>query len=107
LRSDQVQGGDAPLFDRAAMLGFVQTMAGRTRYEAVGQMAGLGSRILASLSGGAIKQMPPPLSGWTQSRHFPPFAKQSFRAQWRARVKRRQLSGRMRLDPPEHSDDAT
>ena len=89
LRSDQVEEGETAWLDQAAMTGFLQTVKSRSRYENAGKMASIGSNLLSSLSGGNIKFMPPPLSAWTQSRNFPPFAKQSFRELWRDRVARR------------------
>jgi len=94
LRADQVRDGEGALFDKAAMFGFVQTMQSRARYEGAGKLASLGSNLLENLSGGNIKFMPPPLSGWTQSRDFPAFAKRSFREMWQERTSRRQeISG--------------
>jgi hypothetical protein len=46
--------------------------------------------MLAALNGGSIGYMPPPFSGWTKSRSFPPLAKKSFRAQWAERTANRQ-----------------
>lgn len=89
LRADQVEAGEAPLFDRVAMQGFVQTMKSRARYESAGKVASLSSNVLAAFSGGNLKFMPPPLSGWTQSRDFPPFARRSFRELWQERQARR------------------
>jgi L-lactate dehydrogenase complex protein LldF len=34
---------------------------------------------------GWLKKLPPPLSGWTDHRHFPAFAKRSFRQAWAER----------------------
>jgi len=94
LRADQVRDGEGALFDKAAMFGFVQTMQSRARYEGAGKIASLGSNLLENLSGGNIKFMPPPLSGWTQSRDFPAFAKRSFREMWQERTSRRkEISG--------------
>ena len=90
LRSGQVEAGAAPLFDRIAMQGFIQTMQSQGRYEHAGRLASIGSNLLAGLNGGNIKFMPPPLSGWTESRDFPPFARKSFRELWRERRSRRQ-----------------
>ncbi len=89
LRGDQVAAGEDPLFDRVAMRGFVQTMKSRSRYENAGKLANIGSALLAGMSGGNIKFMPPPFSGWTESRDFPPFAAKSFRDLWRERKGRR------------------
>jgi L-lactate dehydrogenase complex protein LldF len=94
LRAGQVDDGDASLFDKAAMLGFVQTMKSRVRYESAGKLASIGSNMLASMSGGNLKFMPPPLANWTQSRDFPPFARRSFRELWKERLARRkEISG--------------
>ncbi len=94
LRDDAVQGGETSWFDKVAMQGFVKTMQSRVVYENAGKLASLGSNVLAGLSGGNIKFMPPPLNAWTQSRDFPPFAKRSFRELWRERSSRRkEISG--------------
>lgn len=42
-----------------------------------------GSRLVAAPTGGWIKALPPPLNGWTQSRDFPAFAKNSFQSEFR------------------------
>jgi L-lactate dehydrogenase complex protein LldF len=94
LRADQVDEGEAAWFDRAAMRGFVETMKSRARYEAAGKLASIGTNLMAGFTGGNLKFMPPPLSAWTQSRDFPPFARQSFRQLWQARQQRRkEISG--------------
>ena len=92
LRSDQVEDGEAAWFDHQSMRGFVFAMQDRRRYEQAGKLANVGSNLLAGMSGGNIKFMPPPLSAWTQSRNFPPFAKKSFRDQWSERLGRRKTA---------------
>ena len=89
LRSDQVERGDAPFFERAALQGFVRAMSSQSSYENSGKLASASTRIMAGLSGGNIQFAPPPLSGWTQSRSLPPFAKKSFRQLYRERMVRR------------------
>lgn len=89
LRADYVDEGHAPWFDKRAMQGFLWAMQDRRRYEAAGKLGSLGSNLLAGLSGGSIKALPPPLSAWTQTRNFPALAKQSFRAQWAERIARK------------------
>jgi L-lactate dehydrogenase complex protein LldF len=89
LRADQVEDGEAPWADAQSMKGFLFAMSSRRRYEQAGKLAGLGTNMMASLSGGHIKALPPPLSAWTNSRDFPAFAKKSFRAQWSERLSRR------------------
>ncbi|MCC6170392.1 MAG: iron-sulfur cluster-binding protein [Caldilineaceae bacterium] len=91
LRADYVQEGESPWVEHQAIKGFVYAMQSRARYEAAGKAGSLGSNMLARLSGGAVKTLPPPLSGWTNSRDFPPFAKKSFRQQWAERLRRRKV----------------
>ena len=78
LRSDQVEEGATTLVDRVALRSFIHSVSNQNRYEGAGTMARLGSMLLAGISGGTIKLLPPPLSGWTESRDFPPFARKSF-----------------------------
>jgi L-lactate dehydrogenase complex protein LldF len=89
LRADQVDSGEAGWLDHQAMRSFAFAMQDRGRYEAAGRLARFGSGILASFFGGEIRALPPPLSAWTDTRNFPPFAKNSFREQWRERLARR------------------
>lgn len=89
LRSDQVADGESPLFDTMAIKSFVHTMKNRSRYENAGKLASIGSSLLTGFSGGNLTYMPPPLSAWTESRDFPPFARKSFRERWRERRSRR------------------
>jgi L-lactate dehydrogenase complex protein LldF len=93
LRADQVEDGRSNWFDKQAMQGFLFAMRDRGRYEQAGKLANFGTNIIASLSGGHIKTLPPPLSAWTNSRDFPAFAKKSFRDQWNERLARRKTVG--------------
>ena len=93
LRADQVEDGKANWFDKQSMQGFLFAMRDRKRYEQAGKLANFGTNMLASMSGGSIKTLPPPLSAWTNSRDFPAFAKKSFREQWQARLARRKTVG--------------
>jgi len=86
-RSDQVQNGKSGWFDGQAIRSFAQTMKSRRRYELAGKVAGATSNLMAGSDNGNIQAMPPPLSGWTHSRNFPPFAKKSFRDIWASREK--------------------
>jgi L-lactate dehydrogenase complex protein LldF len=88
-RADQVAAGDAAWVDRQAMQAFVQTMKSPGRYATAASFAWAGTGLLAGLGGGNITFMPPPFAGWTQSRNFPPFAKRTFRDQWKARQARK------------------
>jgi L-lactate dehydrogenase complex protein LldF len=93
LRGDQVQDGEAPWLNQQAMQGFARVMQSQSLYENAGKMGGLSTGLLAGLSGGNIKFMPPPFAGWTKSRDFPPLAKKSFRSQWRERQSRGKENG--------------
>jgi L-lactate dehydrogenase complex protein LldF len=92
-RADQAAKGESAWVDRQAMQAFVQTMRSPGRYAAAGKFARAGTGLLSSLSGGNVQFMPPPFANWTRSRDFPPFAKRSFREQWRDRQ-----SGRKKID---------
>jgi L-lactate dehydrogenase complex protein LldF len=60
-------------------------------FEMGGKAASIASRAMTTLLGGEPDEgmptgdlkLPPPLSGWTQNRDFPPFAQQSFHDWWR------------------------
>lgn len=93
LRADQVDEGHVSWFDKQSMQGFLFAMRDRKRYEQGGKLASWGTNLLASLSGGEIKTLPPPLSAWTNSRDFPAFSKKSFRDQWSERLARRRKVG--------------
>lgn len=49
------------------------------------KLSGVGARLLAGVQGkgGWLTKLPPPLSGWTQHRDFPPFAVKSFSQQFK------------------------
>jgi L-lactate dehydrogenase complex protein LldF len=53
----------------------------RGLYELLLKVAGWGQRLLPQ-KGGMLRYLPPPFSGWTQSRDIKPLAKQSFIQQW-------------------------
>jgi len=94
LRHDIVAEGETSRWERMGMQSFAQIMHNPTLYESGGKMAGLGSNLLAWFGGGSVKRLPGAFAGWTDSRNFPPFAKQSFRSLWRERTKRRKsISG--------------
>lgn len=82
LRADLVKENAGNKAEHLGIQAFVKMAESRQRYEQGGKLASLGSNVLANLSGGNIKFMPPPLNGWTQHRDFPPFAKKSFREWW-------------------------
>lgn len=92
LRADLVEDEAAPRLEKLAIQGYVKAMNSREMYERGGKLASLSTNLLAGMTGGAIKWMPPPLDGWTQHRDFPPFAKKSFREWWTERQKIRNRS---------------
>ena len=89
LRADLVEAKANPRLEKLAMQGFVKAMSSREIYERGGKLASISTNLLAGLTGGEIKWMPPPLNGWTDHRDFPPFAKKSFREWWEERQKLR------------------
>lgn len=93
LRADAVASKETSLFERQAIKSFVRSMSSRKSYVTAGKLASISTGVMAGLSGGNIKFAPPPLSGWTASRTLPRFAARSFRSQWAARQKQRQMQG--------------
>ncbi len=92
LRADFVQQGATPWVERRAMQGFQWAAGSRSLFENGAKAASMGTGILASMGGGSIRYLPPPFSGWTKSRGFPPLAKKSFRTQWAERMARREAA---------------
>ena len=89
LRSDLVQQGVSPKSEALGIKSYASLMSSRRTYESLGKIASIGSNVYASLSGGNIKFLPPPLNGWTAYRDFAPFAPKSFRHWWKERKKLR------------------
>ncbi|RME66269.1 MAG: lactate utilization protein, partial [Caldilineae bacterium] len=89
LRADLVKQDANPQMEEWAIRGYVKAMSSRQLYETSGKLASLSTNVMANLSGGNIKFLPPPLNGWTEHRDFPPFARKSFRDWWRERQKLR------------------
>ncbi len=85
LRRDLVQEGGQSLGWRIGMKLWQIGMQSPALYTLGGWGAGLVSRLLAG-SAGKLTKLPPPFSGWTDSRDFRPFASQSFRQRYRRRV---------------------
>lgn len=56
-------------------------------YERLLRAGALFQRLLPRGSAGWIRRLPPPFSGWTQSRDFPPVARETFRSRWAKRQK--------------------
>jgi L-lactate dehydrogenase complex protein LldF len=54
----------------------------RSVYDFFLQLASFAQKILPKKNG-MIRRLPPPMSGWTQSRDVPPVAAESFIKQWK------------------------
>ena len=83
LRADAVASGHAGAAERAAIAGWRALMLNPALYRASGQLASIGTRLLARR--GQLGWLPPPLSAWTNSRDFPAFAARSFNDLWEER----------------------
>lgn len=102
LRAAGVQSGDAPFFEKQSIKNFVNAMSTRQKYERAGKMARVATSMMTTFGGGNIQFAPSPLSGWTQSRTLPPFAKRSFREQFKERVKaQRRIAAQKQSNPQE------
>jgi L-lactate dehydrogenase complex protein LldF len=90
LRADLVDENAAPLGEQLGIKAFVKAASTRENFERAGKFASISTNFMANMSGGNIHFLPPPLSGWTQSRDFPAFARISFREWWQERMALRQ-----------------
>jgi L-lactate dehydrogenase complex protein LldF len=88
LRRDTVKERRQPWTERLSMRAWRIGMSTPELYRASGRMSRMGLRLLRRR--GKIRRLPPPLSGWTESRDFPPFAARSFRERWAERQQARQ-----------------
>jgi L-lactate dehydrogenase complex protein LldF len=83
LRADAVAQGHAGAAERATIAAWQTVMTNPALYRAGGQLASIGTRLLARRR--QIGRLPPPLSGWTTARDFPAFAARSFNQIWEQR----------------------
>lgn len=90
LRHDAAEQVGIPLFERAGMRAWRIGMSSPGLYKASGRLGRMGLRMLERR--GRIRRLPPPLSGWTDARDFPPFARQSFHERWAERQQRKKRS---------------
>jgi L-lactate dehydrogenase complex protein LldF len=91
LRRDAVREVGSPLMERVGMRGWRIGMSSPGFYRASVRLGRTGLRLLERR--GRIRRLPPPLSGWTEGRDFPPFARRSFRERW---AERQDRAGRTR-----------
>lgn len=83
LREEGVEQGQSPLWVKFGLKTYAFA-AQRPRLYKLGMRAhSVASNLFAKE--GWLKKLPPPLSGWTDHRHFPAFAKRSFRQAWAER----------------------
>jgi L-lactate dehydrogenase complex protein LldF len=78
-RGEYVRSTPQPAWLRAGMQLFTWMMASPRRYRRVQSIATIFLRFLPK-RGGWLYRFPPPLSGWTRSRDFPPLAAEPFHA---------------------------
>ncbi len=78
-RGEYIKSAPQPAWLRAGMPLFTWMMASPGRYRLVQSIAAFFLRFLPN-RGGWLYRLPPPLSGWTRSRDFPPLAAEPFHA---------------------------
>lgn len=77
-RGEYVRSAPQPAWLRAGMPLFTWMMASPRRYYWAQHVGSLLTQLLPN-RGGWLYRLPPPFSGWTKSRDFPPFAAEPFR----------------------------
>ncbi len=81
LREQGTERGHSPLWLKVGLKLYSQVAKRPALYRFGQKMQGLATNLIAKQ--GWINRLPGPLSGWTEHRAFPAFAKKSFREQWR------------------------
>jgi len=81
IRAEREEQGRPPFWMRAGMKGLAFTIGSPERFRA-GLRLGRAVFRLLPRRGGWIRMLPPPLSGWTAVRDFPPLAGRPFRDRW-------------------------
>ncbi len=87
LRADSVDAGLAPAWLREGLKVYAQAAARPALFQLGRKLAANALRLAPKTPEGWIKKMPGPLSGWTDSRAFPPLAKENFSERWQKRKK--------------------
>lgn len=88
-RDAATRAGKMQWWLRLGLHGYSFTVTKPALYNFATWSARIGSRLLGSFNHGWIKTLPPPFNAWTNSRDFPAFAKNSFRAQFQEHKARR------------------
>ena len=81
LRSDSVERDEAPAWLRWGLSAYAWAATHPRLFRLSGRLGGLAQKLTPRAQGWTTK-MPGPLAGWTDSRAFPPLAKQSFSERW-------------------------
>ena len=77
---------DVSPLEKLAMKGWRFTVANAVMIGLANRLGRLAQRPF--LRAGRLRSLPPPLSGWTKYRNFPPISSTPFRARWRRRLKK-------------------
>ena len=85
LRADSVEAGLAPRWLRTGLKIYARAAKRPLLFKAGRKIAAQAQRLAPRTPEGWIEKLPPPLSAWTDSRAFPPLAKESFCERWRKR----------------------
>ena len=85
LRNRQVEEGLVGRAQSAAFKGFENTMRSPALYKISGKIGRVAQKPLEK--DGAIRPLPGPMSGWTDTRDLPPLAPKSFRELWKKGLK--------------------
>ncbi len=81
LRSDSVEREEAPEWLSKGLRGFTWAATRPKMFRLAGRMGSIAQKLTPRSQGWTTK-MPGPLSGWTDTRAFPPLAKESFSERW-------------------------
>jgi L-lactate dehydrogenase complex protein LldF len=88
LRADSVDAGLAPKWLHDGLKLYAKAAKHPLLFNMGRKMAAKAQRAAPRTPEGWLKELPPPLSPWTDSRAFPPLADESFLERWRKRKSR-------------------
>ncbi len=89
LRADSVDAGLAPTWLHEGLKMFARMAQHPQLFRLGRKTAAKAMRLAPRTAEGWIKELPPPLSAWTESRAFPPLADESFTERWQKKKKAR------------------
>ncbi len=93
LRAQSVDAGLTPTWLHQGIRWYAKAAARPTLFRVGRKLAVMAQRLAPHTKEGWIQKAPAPLAAWTESRAFPPLAKESFSERWRKRQKRPPTSG--------------